>query len=62
MSLNMFEIDCADYGKVPNMPCYSYNNIITATNVIIVEYLSDQFVHSGAMLPFCLFQHELKHN
>ena len=45
------------------MPCYSYNNIIViATNVIIFEFLSDQFVHSGAMQPFYLFQHELEHN
>ena len=33
---------------------YSYNNIINVTNVIILEFLSVQFVHPGALQPFCL--------
>ena len=36
------------------MPQYSYNNIILF-NVIILEFLSAQFVHPGALLPFYLF-------
>ena len=42
---------------------YSYNNIIIiVTNVIIIlEFLSAQFVHLGALLLFYLFQHELEH-
>ena len=41
---------------------YSYNNIIViVTNVIILEFLSAQFVHLGALLLFYLFQHELEH-
>ena len=59
MSLNMLEnawIDCSDYAKVHDIPRYSYNSI----NVIILEFLSARFVHSGALLPFYLFQHELE--
>ena len=37
------------------MPQYSYNNIIILFNVIILEFLSAQFVHPGALLPFYLF-------
>ena len=41
---------------------YSYNNIIiVVANVIIFEFLSTQFVHPGAQLPFYFFQHELEH-
>ena len=40
---------------------YSYNNIIIVTNVIVLEFLSAQFVHLGALLLFYLFQHELEH-
>ena len=35
---------------------YSYNNIvIIVTNVIILEFLSAQFVHLGALLQVFLF-------
>ena len=35
---------------------YSYNNIIIiVTNVIVFEFLSAGFVHSGALVPFYLF-------
>ena len=38
------------------MPRYSYNNIIIiVTNVFILEFLSAQFVHPGALPPFYLF-------
>ena len=40
------------------MPRYGYNNIIIVTNVIIVEFLSAQFVHPGALLPFYFFLNE----
>ena len=41
---------------------YSYNSIIIiVTNVIILEFLSAQFVHVGALLLFYLFQQELEH-
>ena len=41
---------------------YSYNSIIIiVTNVIILEFLSAQFVHLGALLLFYLSQHELEH-
>ena len=33
------------------MPRYSYNNIITVTNVIILEVLSGLFVLPDALLP-----------
>ena len=37
------------YVRVLNMPLYCYNNIIIiVTNVIILEFLPAQFVHSGA--------------
>ena len=31
------------------MSQYSYNNIIIVANVIILEFLSARFVHSGAL-------------
>ena len=35
---------------------YCYNNtIIVVTNVIILEFLSSQFVHPSALLLFFLF-------
>ena len=37
------------------MPRYSRNNIIIATNVIILKFLSNQFVQKGALLPFYIF-------
>ena len=59
MSLNMPENalkNCSDYVRVFNMPLYSYNNIIIiVTNVIILEFLSAQFVHPGSLLPFYFF-------
>ena len=58
MSLNMSEhswLNCSDYARVLNMPRYSYNIIITVTNVIILELLSTRFVHPGSLLPFYLF-------
>ena len=51
VSLNMAEsawINSSDYTGVLNMLWYSYNNIvIIVTNVIILEFLSAWFVHSG---------------
>ena len=35
------------YGRVLNMLRYSYNKIIIVSNVIILEFLSARFVHSG---------------
>ena len=61
--LNMPEnarIKCSDYIKALNMPQYIFNNTIIIT-VIITEFLSPQFLHSGALLPFYLFQHQLEH-
>ena len=61
MSLNMPEkawINCSDYARVLNMLQYSYNNIIiiiNVTNVIMLEFLSAQFVYSGPLLPFYLY-------
>ena len=37
------------------MLTYSYNNIIIVTNVIMLEVLSAQFTHLGALLLFYLF-------
>ena len=37
------------------MPQYSYNDIIIVTNFIILEFLSAQFAHPGALLPFYVF-------
>ena len=35
---------------------YSYNNIIIiVTNFIMLEFLSAQFIYSGALLPFYIF-------
>ena len=57
--LNILEnawINCSDYTSLLNMPQCSCNNIIIiVTNVIILEFLSAQFVHPGALLPFYLF-------
>ena len=36
------------YSRVLNMLRYIYNNIITVTNVIILEFLSARFVHPGS--------------
>ena len=47
--------NCSDYASVLNMPRHSYNNINHVTNVTILEFLSSQFVHPGALLPFYLF-------
>ena len=41
-------INCSDYARIPNIPQYSYNNIIV-TYVTILEFLSAQFIHSGAL-------------
>ena len=52
MSLNMPEnacINCSDYARIPNIPQYSYNNIIVVTYVTILEFLPAQFMHSGAL-------------
>ena len=37
------------------MPQYNHSNIIIATNVIMLEFLSARFVNPGALLPFYLF-------
>ena len=34
---------------------YSYDNIITVTNVIMLEFLSVRFTRLGALLIFYLF-------
>ena len=52
-------INCSDYARVLNIPRYSYNNIIII--VTLLEFLSAQFVHPGALLPFCIFWHNLEH-
>ena len=51
------------YTKVLNMLWYGYNNIIK-TNVILLEFLSARFVHSGVLQLTILsfFWHELEHN
>ena len=44
-----------------NMPRFSCNNIIiTATNVIILEFLSARFVHQGVLLPFYTFLKQVR--
>ena len=49
-------INCSDCARVLNTPRHSYNSInIIVTNVTILEFLSEQFVHQGALLPFYLF-------
>ena len=48
-------INCSDYARVLKMLQYSYNNIIIVTNVIILELVSAQCVHPGALLSFYLF-------
>ena len=48
-------IDWSGYARVLNIPQHSYNYIIIATSVIILEFLSSRFVHPGAMLPFYMF-------
>ena len=52
-------INCSDYARVLKMLQNSYNNIIV-TNVIILELLSAQCVHPGALLPFYLFLTQVK--
>ena len=55
-------INCSDYARVLNISRYSYNNIIIiVTNDILLEFLSAQFVHPGALLPFYIFWHNLEH-
>ena len=34
------------------MPQYSYNNIIIIVTNVMLEFLSPQFVHPVALLPF----------
>ena len=54
-------INCSDHASVLNMPRYSYNNIIIiVSNAIIVESLTGQYVHLGALLPFYLFLTRVK--
>ena len=50
-------INCSHPARVLNTPRYSYNNIIfiIVTNIIVLEFLSAQFVHPGALLLFYLF-------
>ena len=63
ISLNMHKypwnwINCSDYARVLNMPRYSYNNIIIiiiATNAIMLEFSSAQFIHVGALLCYHFF-------
>ena len=50
------------YSRFLNMPSYSYNNIIfIITNAIILEFLTAQFVHPGALqLTVLFFSHKLE--
>ena len=48
-------INCPDYARVLNMPQNNYNIVIIVTNVIILEFLSAQFVEPGVLLTFDLF-------
>ena len=48
-------INCSDYARVLSMPRYGCNNIISVTNVIILEFLSGRFVNQGSVLPFYIF-------
>ena len=52
MSLNMPEKTVL---WVLNMPWYSYENIITVNNVIILEFLSVQFAYPSTLLLFHIF-------
>ena len=36
------------YARVLDMLRYSCNNVIVVTNVIVLEFLPDRFVHPGA--------------
>ena len=52
-----FEYDSdIKYGRILK----SCNNIIIVTNVIILEFLSDRFVHPDT-LQLTIFLHELEH-
>ena len=42
------------------MPQYIYSNIIIRT-IIISKKNSARFLHTAALPPFYLFQHELEH-
>ena len=56
MSLDMPEnawINCSGYSRVLNVPWFSYNMMIIVTNVIMLQFLSAQFIYTGALLPFC---------
>ena len=48
-------INCSDYARVLKMLRNSYNNIIIVTNVIILELLSAQCVHPGAVTILSFF-------
>ena len=48
-------INCFDNATVLNMPWCIYNDIIIVTNVIMLEFLSAQFIHTVALLPFYIF-------
>ena len=37
------------------MQCSCNNIAISVTNVIVLEFLSAQILHSGALLPFYIF-------
>ena len=43
------------YVRVLNMLRYNYNNIITVTNVFILEILFARFVHTDALPPFYFY-------
>ena len=58
ISLSMPEhawINCYEYAKVLNMPRYSYNNIMVIVTIILLEFLSAQFIHPGTLPPSYLF-------
>ena len=40
-------INCYEYAKVLNMPRHSYNNIMIIVTIILLEFLSAQFIHPG---------------
>ena len=58
MPLNMPEnarVNCSDYARLLNMAGFSYNSIIIVTNVIMLKFLSTQFIQTGASLPCFYF-------
>ena len=54
-------INSLDYVRVLNMLRYSYNdNIVIVTNVIMLKFLSAQYLRPSVLLPF-YFLSKLEH-